>query len=163
MLCWLFATFICNIYSVVFYLQIPVLKRKLPAASSDFRTGQVDGMCKNFVYSVHKIVYAAMCVTYVPAKLNNCNIVIHWEKNCKLRITLFWDVMPCSLVEVYGRCFRQEEWQVPLKFETLLPDSTASHPGKQQFLWSSWTYKSLQICNVSHMRNVLGTLWMRYV
>ena len=60
-----------------FYLQIRVLKRKLPAASSDFRKGQVDSMCKNCVYSVHKIVNAAMYVAYVCAKLNNCNIVIH--------------------------------------------------------------------------------------
>jgi len=43
-------------------------------------------------------------------------------------------VMPCSLVECMNVPFIKEEWQVPLKFETLLGDYTASHPGKQQFL-----------------------------
>jgi hypothetical protein len=54
-----------------------MLKRKLPAASSDFRKGQIDLMCKSFVYSVHKIVCPAMYVTYVRATLNNCYVVIH--------------------------------------------------------------------------------------
>ena len=57
MLCSLTATFIYNIYSVV--VQTRVLKSKLPAASSDFRPGQVDGICEHFVYSVHKVVCAA--------------------------------------------------------------------------------------------------------
>jgi hypothetical protein len=78
-----------------------------------------------------------------------------------LKCTIFWDVMSCSLVEVYcgfGSTFQGQRWRhhVSPKVSKLLPDYTASHLRRQHsyhkssihtLLWAFSRYIRGYVCS----------------
>jgi hypothetical protein len=48
-----------------------------------------------------------------------------------MNVAVFWDVAPCSLIDIDLRPGRADEDEAPLKRRSVLPEYTAQHPRRQ--------------------------------